>query len=48
MMPLKVSKRRGRWLVKEPTGKVLGTHGSKAKAQAQVRAINVRKHQGKK
>jgi hypothetical protein len=49
-MPAKVSKRGGKYRVVEPSGKVVrnragtavdgGGHRSKAKAQAQARAIN--------
>lgn len=39
-MPWKAVKRGSKWVViKETTGKVVGTHSSKQKANAQVRAL---------
>jgi len=48
-MPLRVvhSKAQGKWFVKEPSGKVLGTHSSARKAWAQVAAIEHHKKKGK-
>lgn len=38
-MPLKVSKRSAKYIVTDPKGKVFGSHSTKAKAEAQRRAI---------
>ena len=40
-----IRKRGGKWvLLSKDSGKVLGTHSSKEKAQAQEAAINIAKH----
>lgn len=44
-MPYAVQRRKGKWVVvNRETGRVLGTHDSKEKAERQIRAIGVSKH----
>lgn len=44
-MPVKVRKRGSQFVVTDPKGKVFGTHTTKAKAEAQRRAIEANKRQ---
>lgn len=45
-MPYRIVKVHGGYAVKGPDGHVYGTHKSKAKAQAQVRAIYANEKKG--
>ena len=41
-----IRKRGDKWVVTSKSGKTLGTHDSKAKAAAQLRALEANKHKG--
>lgn len=43
-MPVRVQRRGSKWVAADPSGKVYGTHASKAQAERQRRAIEASKH----